>query len=194
MKSSPIAATASAIPAPDHKDELLTARQLRTIAELGDDVGFAIALPEGSVRYLSPAFAALSGYDAGTLQGALDGDSASPLAPLAAWLRTTAAGTPGVRNRREFDLFDAERRPLALEALAIVPPDDTSTLVGLLRDLSVRRGMTANTSGSPACSIMNSVRRWRRLMARSSGWKRPPAMPRNRCVSAIARSAPRSIA
>ena len=140
MKSSPIAATASAIPAPDHEDELLTARQLRTIAELGDDVAFAITLPAGSVRYLSPAFAALSGYDAGTLQGALDGDSASPLAPLAAWLRTTAAGTPGVRNRREFDLFDAERRPLALEALAIVPPDDTSTLVGLLRDLSVRRG------------------------------------------------------
>ena len=140
MKSSPIAATAPAIPAPDNKDEMLTARQLRTIAELGDDVAFAITLPAGNVRYLSPAFAALSGYDVATLQCALDGDSASPLASLAAWLRTTAAGTPGVRNRREFDLFDAERRPLALEALAIVPPDDASTLVGLLRDLSVRRG------------------------------------------------------
>lgn len=140
MKSSPIAATASAIPAPAGDAEMLTGRQLRTIAELGDDVAFAIALPAGSVRYLSPAFAALSGYDAATLQNALDGDSASPLAPLAAWLRATAAGTPGMRNRREFDLFDAERRPLALEALAIVPADDGSALVGLLRDLSARRG------------------------------------------------------
>lgn len=140
MKSSPIAATTSAAPVSADADEVLTGRQLRTIAELGDDVAFAIALPAGSVRYLSPAFAALSGFDAAMLQRALDGDSASPLAPLGAWLRATAADTPGVRQRREFDLFDAERRPLALEALAIVPPDDTSTLVGLLRDLSARRG------------------------------------------------------
>ena len=45
-----------------------------------------------------------------------------------------------MRQRREFDLFDAERRPLALEALAIVTADDPSTLIGLLRDLSARRG------------------------------------------------------
>jgi len=140
MKSSPIAATAPTVPVLAGDGEVLTGRQLRTIAELGDDVAFAIALPAGRVRYLSPAFAVLSGYDTGTLQGALDGASASPLAPLGAWLRQSAAGAPGVRQRREFDLFDAERRPLALEALAIVPADDPSTLIGLLRDLSARRG------------------------------------------------------
>lgn len=139
MKSSPIAANASAVPDQAGADDVLSGSQLRTIAELGDDVAFAIALPAGRVRYLSPAFAVLSGFDAATLQRALDGDSASPLAPLATWLRETAA-TPGVRAQREFDLFDVERRPLALEAFAIVPADDTSTLVGLLRDLSARRG------------------------------------------------------
>ena len=79
MKSSPIATTVPAVPVPAGDGELLTGRQLRTIAELGDDVAFAIALPAGRVRYLSPAFAVLSGYDSGTLQGALDGDSASQI-------------------------------------------------------------------------------------------------------------------
>ena len=37
MKSSPIAATTSAIPVPAGDAEMLTGRQLRTIAELGDD-------------------------------------------------------------------------------------------------------------------------------------------------------------
>lgn len=129
-----------AIPVDAGDAEVLSSRQLRTIAELADDVAFAIALPEGRVRYLSPAFAVLCGFDSETLQRALDGDSASPLAPLATWLRATASGAPGVRNRREFDLVDAEQRPLALEALAIVPADDATMLVGLLRDLSVRRG------------------------------------------------------
>lgn len=112
-----------------------------TIAELGGDVAFAIALPARRVSYLSPAFGELSGFSDGALQRALDGEETSALAPLAAWMRDTATGLPGVRSRREFDLLDAEGRPLALEAMAIVPADDTSALVGLLRDLSAPRAM-----------------------------------------------------
>ena len=139
MKSSPHAAAPPAVPdRPD--DEALSARQFRTIAELCGDVAFAIALPTRHLDYLSPAFSALSGFKTEALQGALDGDGASPLAPLAAWLREAAAGQPGVRSQREFDLLDAEGRPLALDALAMVPLDDGATLVGVLRDLSARRG------------------------------------------------------
>lgn len=120
-------------------DEALPARQLRVIAELGGDVAFAIALPVRRLVYLSPAFGALSGFDREALQRALDGDGVSPLAPLAAWLREAAGGESGVRSQREFDLFDAEGRPLALEGLATVQADPAPTLVGLLRDLSARR-------------------------------------------------------
>lgn len=121
-------------------DEALPARQFRTIAELGGDIAFAIALPGRRLVYLSPAFGALSGFEPEALQRALDGDGVSPLAPLAAWLREAAGGQPGVRSGREFDLFDAEGRPLALEGLAMVADAATdATLVGLLRDLSARR-------------------------------------------------------
>lgn len=138
MKSSPPAAAPSAVR--DHSgDEALPARQFRTIAELGGDVVFAIALPVHRLDYLSPNFAELSGFGSEALQQALDGDGASALAPLAAWLREAAGGQPGARSRCEFDLLDAEGRPLALEALAIVPPDDAATLVGQLRDLAARR-------------------------------------------------------
>lgn len=138
MKSSSPAAAPSAVPGhPD--DDALPARQFRTIAELGGDAAFAIALPTRRLDYLSPVFTELSGFERDKLQQALDGDGASSLAPLAAWLREAAGGQPGVRSRREFDLMDAEGRPLALEALATVPPDDAATLVGQLRDLSARR-------------------------------------------------------
>lgn len=121
-------------------DEALPARQFRAIAELGGDVAFAIALPARRLAYLSPAFGALSGFDGEALQRALDGDGVSPLAPLAAWLREAAGGAPGARSQREFDLFDAEGRPLALDGLATVLADAAPTLVGQLRDLSARRG------------------------------------------------------
>ena len=138
MKSTPPAAAPDAVPGRP-EDEALPARQFRTIAELGGDAAFAIALPAHRLDYLSPVFATLSGFGREALQQALDGDGASALAPLAAWLREAAGGQPGDRSRREFDLFDAEGRPLALEALATVPPDDAATLVGLLRDLSEQR-------------------------------------------------------
>ena len=138
MTSSPDTATQpSVLGRPD--DEALPARQFRAIAELGGDVAFAIALPVRRLVYLSPAFGALSGFEVEALQRALDGDGVSPLAPLAAWLREAAGGEPGARSQREFDLFDAEGRPLALEGLATVSADPAPTLVGLLRDLSARR-------------------------------------------------------
>jgi len=138
MKSSPPVAAPSPVPG-SPGDDALPARQFRTIAELGGDVAFAITLPARRLGYLSPAFTVLSGFGREELQHALDGDAASSLAPLAAWLREAVGGQPGVRSRREFDLVDAEGRPLALEALAMVPPDDGATLVGQLRDLSARR-------------------------------------------------------
>ena len=139
MKSSSHAAALPSIP--DH-DEALSARQFRTIAELGGDMAIAIALPTRRLGYLSPAFSALSGFESAALQQALDGDGVSSLAPLAAWLRAAAEGQPGVCGRREFDLLDAEGRPLALDALAMVLPGDGdgASLVGSLRDLAARRG------------------------------------------------------
>ena len=87
MKSSPPAcAPPSVLPGiPGHPhDEVLPARQLRTIAELGGDAAFSIELPARRLAYLSPAFAALSGFGPDAVQQALDGDGASRLAPLAA--------------------------------------------------------------------------------------------------------------
>jgi signal transduction histidine kinase len=142
MTSSPDSAVQSSVVG-RQDDEALPARQFRAIAELGGDVAFAIALPARRLVYLSPAFGALSGFDREALQRALDGEGVSPLAPLAAWLREAAGAAPGARSQREFDLFDAEGRPLALEGLAMVSvdaaADPASTLVGLLRDLSARR-------------------------------------------------------
>ncbi|MGF6271802.1 signal transduction histidine kinase [Massilia sp. UYP11] len=150
MKSSPHAAAPSPGSSPVTgrlDDDALPAAQFRAIAELGGDVAFAIALPARRLVYLSPAFGALSGFDRAALQRALDGEGVSPLAPLAAWLREAAGGEPGARSRREFDLFDAEGRPLALDGLATVLADAVAdaaagpapTLVGLLRDLSAQR-------------------------------------------------------
>lgn len=120
---------------------VLPVEQFRTIAELGGDVAFSIALPEGRLVYLSPSFSALSGHDADALQCALDGIGPAALAPLGAWLSELAGATPGERCTREFDLQHAEGRPLALEALATVT--DGPALVGQLRDLAPRRAHLA---------------------------------------------------
>jgi len=144
MKSSPTAAS-STVPDSSEAAGLPTLDQFRTMAELGGDVAFSIALPEGRLVYLSPSFAELSGHDAAALQGALDGIGPAPLAPLGAWLTEASYGVPGERCVREFDLPHAEGRPLALEAIAtVVQGEDSSTaLVGLLCDLSERRAYLA---------------------------------------------------
>jgi signal transduction histidine kinase len=149
MKSNSTAAS-STVPDPSEGAGLPTLDQFRTMAELGGDVAFSIALPEGRLAYLSPSFAELSGHDAAALQGALDGIGPAALAPLGAWLTEVAYGAPGVRCTREFDLQHAEGRPLALEAIATVVVDSTSgtpgtpaALVGLLCDLSERRAYLA---------------------------------------------------
>lgn len=137
MTSSPNAAALFATGGPE--DEALPARQFRTIAELADDIAFALALPSRRLVYLSPAFTTLSGFEPAALQRALDADEVSPLSPLAAWLLKVADARPGTRQQREFDLVDVEGRPLALEALAMVPVDDGATMVGQLRSLAARR-------------------------------------------------------
>ena len=145
MKSKPIPASASA-PDSSGAASTLPADQFRTIAELCGDVAFSIALPEGRLAYLSPAFATLSGHDAAALQCALDGIGSTPLTPLGAWLSSAADKPPGQRSVREFDLPHAEGRPLALEALALVMPNangSESVLVGVLRDLSASRSHLA---------------------------------------------------
>jgi signal transduction histidine kinase len=141
MKSSPITALSS-LPESSDTAGLPTLDQFRTMAELGGDVAFSIALPEGRLAYLSACFADLSGHDAAALQGALDGIGPAALAPLGAWLTEASYGAPRVRSKREFDLQHAEGRPLALEAIATVVEDGAgapAALVGLLCDLSERR-------------------------------------------------------
>jgi len=143
MMSSPISAASTHRPG----DEAgLSAAQWRTIAGLGGDVAFGIALPEVELLWISPAFTTLSGYDRGALQRALDGDAASPLIVLAAWLHEAARAKPGERRGCEFDLADAEGRPLALEAVTTVTAREAGApaiLLGLLRDLSAGRSHVA---------------------------------------------------
>lgn len=142
MTSSPLAAE-PAVPDRSGDAATLPASQFRTIAELGGDVAFGIALPGFRLSYLSPGFATLTGFGPDRLQAALDGDGASPLAALAAWLREAGSDRPGECRQREFDLLDAEGRPLPLEAIALVPGETPSVLLGQLRDLSARRAHQA---------------------------------------------------
>lgn len=138
--------TSSPIPAPDMASVQggeLSADQLRVITELGGDAAFGIALPAVELSWISPAFTAISGYAPSTLQSALDGEAASPLAVLATWLHEAARAKPGLRRECEFDLSDAEGRPLALEAITVVQAPGAAgaapAMLGMLRDLSARR-------------------------------------------------------
>lgn len=139
MIASPTAPPATCL----SQERILSAAQLRTIADLGGDAAFGIALPAVEVSWISPAFSAMSGYSPASLQEALDGDAASPLAVLAAWLHEAARAQPGLRRECEFDLVDAEGRPLALEAITVVTgpgaAGEPPALLGMLRDLSARR-------------------------------------------------------
>ncbi|MEH6437474.1 sensor histidine kinase [Massilia sp. DD77] len=122
----------------------VSAGQFRTMAELGGDIAFSIALPGFQLRYLSPAFTTLLGHDADALRESLAAPGAGgPLAVLAACLREVAGAAPGERRSTELDVPDAGGRPLPLEVLSIVPTETPATLVGLLRDLSPRRAQQA---------------------------------------------------
>lgn len=124
----------------------VSAEQFRTMAELGGDIAFGIALPAFQLRYLSPAFTALLGHDPSALQQALanPGDN-GPLAVLAACLRdaAAAAAVPGERRSTELDVPNLDGRALPLDVLSTVTRDSPPMLVGLLRDLSPRRAQQA---------------------------------------------------
>jgi signal transduction histidine kinase len=120
------------------------AAQFRTMAELGGDVAFSIALPSFTLRYLSPAFAGLLGHPPSVLQHALSAPAAGgQLAVLAACLREAAGRAPGERTARELEVADAHGRPLPLEVLATVVDEGELALVGLLRDRSAQRAHLA---------------------------------------------------
>ena len=125
----------------------VSAEQFRTMAELGGDIAFGIALPAFQLRYLSPAFTALLGHDPSALRQALanPGDN-GPLAVLAACLRDAAAAAvtvPGERRSTELDVPNLDGRALPLDVLSTVTADSPPMLVGLLRDLSPRRAQQA---------------------------------------------------
>ncbi|WP_229455915.1 sensor histidine kinase KdpD [Massilia sp. KIM] len=124
----------------------IPAAQFRTMAELGGDVAFSIALPSFTLRYLSPAFVGRLGHPPTVLQQALNAPAAgAPLAMLAACLREAASRAPGERTARELEVADAQGRPLPLEVLATVVDEGPSNvaLVGLLRDRSAQRAHLA---------------------------------------------------
>jgi signal transduction histidine kinase len=122
----------------------VSAGQFRTMAELGGDIAFGIALPSFQLRYLSPAFMALLGHDPAALQQALANPADHhPLAVLAACLRESAGAPAGERRSTELDVPNSDGRPIPLEVLSTVTADAAPMLVGLLRDLSPRRAHQA---------------------------------------------------
>ncbi|SFB69661.1 sensor histidine kinase [Massilia yuzhufengensis] len=113
----------------------------RTIAELAGDIAFSIDLPSCTLRYLSPAFTALLGHEAGALQQALAGQHAA-LAPLAAHLGASIHGrTQGERVVQDIDVRNADGHPVGLQVIStqLANADGSAALVGLLRDLSPQR-------------------------------------------------------
>ncbi len=119
----------------------------RTIAELAGDIAFSIDLPARTVRYLSPAFSALLGHEAGALQAAIAGTGAhEALGALGMYLAACAEGPPGERRVQEIDVRNADGHPIGLQAISTVlrNEDGSSSLVGMLRDLSAQRAHLAD--------------------------------------------------
>jgi signal transduction histidine kinase len=114
----------------------------RTIAELAGDIAFSIDLPAYTLRYLSPAFSALLGHDAGALQAAIAGTGArEALGALGMHLASCGDGRPGERRVQEVDVRNADGHPVGLQAIttSVRNEDGSSSLVGLLRDLTPQR-------------------------------------------------------
>ncbi|MFN3790810.1 ATP-binding protein [Massilia sp.] len=119
----------------------------RTIAELAGDIAFSIDLPAHTLRYLSPAFSALLGHEAGALQAAIAGSGAQEaLGALGMHLAAHGELAPGERRVQEVDVRHADGHPVGLQVLGtVVRNDDGSrSLVGLLRDLSAQRAHLAD--------------------------------------------------
>lgn len=119
----------------------------RTIAELAGDIAFSIDLPAHTLRYLSPAFTALLGHQAGALQAAILGGGADEaLGTLGLHLAAHDGLAPGERRVQEVDVRNADGHPVGLQVIAtVVHNEDASrSLVGLLRDLSAQRAHQAD--------------------------------------------------
>ncbi|MEX5745491.1 ATP-binding protein [Massilia sp. X63] len=121
--------------------------QFRTIAELAGDIAFSIDLPARSLRYLSPAFSALLGHEADALQAAIAGSGAhEALGALGMHLAASGDAAPGERRVQEVDVRNTDGHPIGLQAITTVlrNADGSSSLVGLLRDLSAQRAHLAD--------------------------------------------------
>lgn len=120
--------------------------QFRTIAELAGDIALSIDLPDLGLRYLSPAFSALLGYDAAALQAAIAGSGPrEALGALGLHLAAGSEGEPGARRVQEVEVRNADGHPVGLQVITTVlrNADGSSSLVGLLRDLSAQRAHLA---------------------------------------------------
>ncbi len=120
--------------------------QFRVIAELAGDIAFSIDLPSHTVRYLSPAFSAMFGYEPGALQDAIAGIGAhGALGPLGMHL-AAAQHMPGERRSQEVEVSNADGHPVGLQVISTVVRngDGTLSLVGLLRDLTPQRTYLAD--------------------------------------------------
>lgn len=118
----------------------------RTIAELAGDIAFSIDLPAYTLRYLSPAFSALLGHQAGALQAAIAGGAHEALGALGMHLASHGELPPGERREQEVDVRNADGHPVGLQVITTVVrnSDASCSLVGLLRDLSPQRAHLAD--------------------------------------------------
>lgn len=115
--------------------------QFRVIAELAGDIAFSIDLPSHTLRYLSPAFSATLGHEPAALQAALAGNGErEALGPLGVLL-AGGTGAPGERRIQEIDIRNVHGHPVGLQVISTVVQnaDGSSSLVGLLRDLTPQR-------------------------------------------------------
>ncbi|HEX9171417.1 MAG TPA: PAS domain-containing sensor histidine kinase [Telluria sp.] len=126
--------------------------QFRAIAEIGGEVAWIVDCATGMPTYISASVEALLGYGVGDFTFQLTGGS--PDGPLAALcgglperLRRFAAGDPTRQHLvREFEQRRRDGGVVAVELVSSLMLGDDGApvaLVGVLRDLSARRGREA---------------------------------------------------
>jgi signal transduction histidine kinase len=115
--------------------------QFRVIAELAGDIAFSIDLPSHTLRYLSPAFSATLGHAPAALQAAIAGTGEHEALGALGMLLAGGTGAPGERRAQEIDVRNADGHPVGLQVISTVVrnADGSSSLVGLLRDLTPQR-------------------------------------------------------